>query len=126
LDLEAEAVIALGPPTVLSAQFNADLYWQVLAKRIAKHVPEASSLDLRTLYAEATRPPRACIAYAEKQWDDRIHAEHMRGLPSVSFDVVENHDGHYVLLGLIRRKRFPSLLNWLLSSAPVPVLSASL
>jgi pimeloyl-ACP methyl ester carboxylesterase len=126
LDLEAEAVIALGPPTVLSAQFNADLYWQVLAERIAEHVPEAASLDLRALYAAATHPPRACIAYTEKQWDDRIHAEHMRGLPSVSFEVVEKHDGHYVLLGLIRRKRLPSLLNWLISPASVPVLTASL
>jgi len=112
LDLGSEAVLGLSGVTNLSAEFNAHLRQAANIARLRKELPDGP-IDLRRLYGTADRPPRAMILYAQHNWDDRLHAEHLSGLPTISLRAVEDNDQHNIVVELIKRGEFEGLLDWL-------------
>jgi len=112
LDLGSEAVLGLSGVTNLSPEFNAYLRQAVNIARMRRELPHGL-IDLRRLYGTADRPPRALILYAQHNWDDRLHAEYLSGLPTVSLQALENNDEHNLVVELIKRGQFEGLLDWL-------------
>ena len=114
LDLKAEAVLCLSGTTNISAQFNSHLLSGTDNGSANGKLPEAK-VDLRRAYRIAERPPRARIVYAEHNWDDRLHAEHMKGLPTVTLQAVPGTANHNVIMDLVLRGGYEVLLEWLLA-----------
>ena len=112
LDLGSEAVLSLSGSTNLSPEFNMHLRQAANIARLRRDLPPGL-IDLRRLYGTADRPPRALLLYAQHNWDDRLHAEYLSGLPTVSLKAVEDHDEHNVVVELIKRGQFEGLLDWL-------------
>ena len=110
VDLEAQSVLALGGPTNLTLDFNAHLRWGRAARRLHARFP-AEALDLRLIFRQARQPPRSLLVYADSDWDDRIQMEWMGGLPSVALRTVDNYDGHNVVIEVVKRGEFESLLE---------------
>jgi hypothetical protein len=110
IDLAADAVICMGGLANLSVPFNRHLHYANTALRAEATFPGAQ-LDLRELYRSAESPPRAWLAYGERNWDDRIHSEHMAGLDGVTLEPVAGYKGHNSALELIRAGRFDDLLE---------------
>lgn len=112
LDLGSEAVLGLSGVTNLSPEFNTHLRQAAIVARLRREVPHAL-VDLRRLYGTADRPPRALLLYGQHNWDDRLHAEYLSGLPTVSLEAVEDHDEHNLVVELIRRGQLERRLEWL-------------
>src|SRR5262249_48696941 len=102
LDLNAKAVLCPGGITNISPEFNSRLAAGGDHTRVSEELPHIR-VELRQAYSTGERPPRACIVYAEHNWDDRIHAEHMSGLPSVTLQTVSGSTRHNVVVDLIQR-----------------------
>lgn len=113
LDLGAEAVAALGGPINFSAEFNVHLRSARLTARMRKEYP-AEMADVRRLYADARRPPRALLVYGDNSWDDRLHAEHLGGLPSVTLLALQDCRNHNVVVDVIKRGWIGKLLDWMI------------
>jgi amino acid adenylation domain-containing protein len=110
--LGAEAVLAVAGPTNLRPEFNAHLRWMRPAERIQAMVPGAGA-DMRDVYAAGTRAARVRIAYGEHDWDDRLQAENLTGLPRIELKPVAGYLGHNIAMELIRRGGFGEFLEWL-------------
>ena len=117
LALGAEAVFGLAGPTNLSPEFNEHLRTRARVAHLWRQLPQAPALDLRRAYAEAARPPRVLLAYDRNNWDDRLHAEYLAGLPSLRLDPVEDTGFHAVNMVLILNGTFEARLDWLLGGA---------
>ncbi len=115
LDLESEAVLCLSGITNIAAEFNSHLRSAASIARLHRELP-GEAVDLYRAYCAAERPPRARIVYAEHNWDDRLHAEYMSGLPTVTLQGVPDVASHNVIADLIYRGEYESLLDWLVSS----------
>jgi hypothetical protein len=113
LTLGAEAVLGLAGPTNLSTEFNTHLRSKARVAYLWATMPQAPAIDLHRLYSEAARAPRVLLVYDRNNWDDRLHAEHLAGLPTVRLDPLEDRGGHAVISALIRRGLFDEKLNWL-------------
>lgn len=61
----------------------------------------------------AASPPQALLVYGAQNWNDRIHAEYMVGLPSVTLEEIPNAHDHNVARTLVRFGRFQKTLQWL-------------
>ena len=107
LDLKAEAVLCLGGATNLSVKFKS-------GRRMNGALPKVK-VDLRRAYSTAERPPRARIVYAEYHWDDRLQAEYMSGVPTVTLHAIPRATGHNVMGDLVKRREYDGHLDWLLS-----------
>ena len=114
LDLDAEAVLCLGGHTNISLEFNSHLRSANFMARLNRQLPDVS-VDLHRAYFIAKRPPRARIVYAEHNWDDRLHAEYMSDLPTVTLQAVTGA-AHNVIGNLIDRGEYERLLEWLVTS----------
>jgi hypothetical protein len=114
LDLGSEAVLCLSGVMNISPEFNSRLSSANLAARLNRQLPDVS-VDLQRAYRIAKRPPRARIVYGECNWDDRLHAEYMSGLPTVTLQAVPD-TAHNVVVHLIRRGQYEVLLEWLVTS----------
>ena len=114
VELGADAVIGVAGLTNMAAAFNAHLHYAPAARALDAAFPDAP-LDLRRLYQQASHPPRALMVYGEHNWDDRIHAEHMAGLPGVTLQQIDGYKGHNCAVELIRAGRFGALLEEALS-----------
>jgi hypothetical protein len=113
LELGAEAVLALAGPVNLTREFNASLHMGRAIARLHDTVPGVA-IDLRRAYETAARAPRTWLVYGENNWDDRLHAETMAGLPGVTLVPVKNFQGHNVAMEFITRGSFASLLEALM------------
>jgi hypothetical protein len=74
-------------------------------------------LDLRRSYEAAAQPPRTLLLFGADNWDDRIHAENLRNLPTVTLRDVPNTGNHSIIADLIKRGEFESVLAWLMDPA---------
>lgn len=113
LDLGADAVLAYAGFTNLSDDFVAHHRSTATVTRLLKEMSAGDGLDLRTLYAAAPKPPRVRIVFGENNWDDRLHAEHLRELPSVMLDPLPDYTDHDALIESICRGLLPEQLDWL-------------
>jgi hypothetical protein len=112
LDLGAESVLAMNGPTNLDVGFNTHLRMYRTAKRVGEEVPDAVT-NLRSAYEAAADPPRALLVYGNGQWDDRLQAEDMAGLPTVTLCPMEKVKEHNTAMQAILRDQFQDLLDWL-------------
>jgi hypothetical protein len=117
LELGADAVVSMAGLVNLTPSFNIGLNYGGAAGRIQAEFP-AEPLDLKPLHQAAARPPRTWIVYAEHNWDDRLHAEHLSGLRGVTQVQVEGAEGHNVAVDLMRSGRFDSLIEQALTPGP--------
>lgn len=102
--LDAEAVLALSPPTSITDSSRFVLGFG------------ANAVDLRDAYTAAPSPPRVHLVYAGGLASDRRHAEHLAGVAGVSVEEVGGAN-HNVAMDLIRTGRFAPLLRGLVDSA---------
>jgi len=115
LDLQSDAVLCLGGITNVTTEFNSRLRSVDSIARLNRELP-GQLVDLREAYRAAKQTPRARIVYAEHNWDDRLHAEHMGGLPTVALEAVPDTASHGVYPDLIYRGKYEGMLDWLVSS----------
>jgi pimeloyl-ACP methyl ester carboxylesterase len=116
LDLAAEAVVAVAGRTNQAPEFNAQLQFARSVDRVETAFPGMAT-DLRQLYLAAERRPRVLASYGEHNWDDRLHAEYLRGVPGVTLQPIEDFMGHNAAMELVRRGQFQDLLDWLVAPA---------
>jgi hypothetical protein len=103
LDLHARAVLALAAPTDLSTAPEAeDGRGRAMIDRTRHRAPHMAA-DARPLIAAAADPPRFHLWHGAGMPQDRRHAEHLNGLPSVTVRAVEGANRHNVLLDMIER-----------------------
>ncbi len=108
--LGAEAAMSMSGQVNLTPEFNVHLGPALTSRRLNDTYPGAT-LDLRDAILASTRPPRTWVVYGEDHWDDRLHAEHLAGLPQVTLRAVERYKGHNTTLELIRRGQFDDLVR---------------
>ncbi len=112
--------ISLGSPTNLSPAFNTHMNHGAFAKQLQSACP-AEELDLRRLFeARATSRP-VLIVYGERNWNERIHAEHFGGLAGVTLHGVPGYGGHATAAELIRRGELEPMLEGFLRRSLEPV-----
>lgn len=109
--LAAEAVLAIAGQTNLLPEFNAHLRSMRSAVRVGE-IAGGAVADLRQVYAAGTAAARLRIVYGEHDWDDRLQAENLAGLPKVELCPVEDYVGHNASMELVRRGQFGELLDW--------------
>ncbi|MGH6925222.1 MAG: hypothetical protein ACRED5_15935 [Propylenella sp.] len=112
LDLGAEAVLAMAGATNLEPGFNAYLRYQKLARKIGEAAPDAA-IDMRRAFEAAANPPRTLIVYGNENWEDRLHAENMAGLPTVTLRSLDQVNSHNAVMDAIVRGEFEGILRWL-------------
>jgi len=116
LDLGAEVVLSMGGVTNLTPEFNASSLWEQKAIKLRADMPKME-LDMRRSYASSSHPPRVHLVYGEGFWQDRMHAQHLGNLPSVTLHAVDNFNEHNTIIELIKRNRFEAMLHWLVPPA---------
>jgi hypothetical protein len=112
LELGAAAVVGFAGPTNLDPGFNAHLQLKAWTREAAASGLTAA-IDLRAAYAAAARPPQALLVWGSENWDDRLQAEYMAGLPTVRQAQLVGYRGHNVVTTLIRTGRLPAVLEHL-------------
>ena len=110
LQIGAETVTSFSGATNLEPEFNLHLNRAETAIPLKQRFPRAK-LDLRERYLAARSAPRTVLIYGDQAWDDRIHAEHMAGLPGVELMPIERHEGHGTVAEMVRRRLFEALLD---------------
>jgi hypothetical protein len=60
------------------------------------------------------------LLYGSGNWDDRIQAENLRGLPCVTLQEFPDTGEHNIVPDVARRGEFEPLLTWLMQPEPQP------
>jgi hypothetical protein len=115
LDLRSEAVLSIGGVTNVAPDFNVHLRSASSVARLSRELP-GNAVDLQQAYRGSKQTPRVRLVFAEHNWDDRLYAEHMRGLPNVALQTVPDSANHNITDDLIYRGEYAGLLDWLVSS----------
>ena len=110
LQIGAEKVASFSGATNLEPEFNLHLNRVEAAVPLKQRFPK-TRLDLRERYLAARSVPCTRLIYGEQAWDDRIHAEHMAGLPGVELMPIEGHQGHGTVAEMVRRRLFEAVLD---------------
>lgn len=116
LELDCE-VISLGSPTNMEPAFNEHMNHGAVARQLNAAFP-AEDLDLRRRFLAEPRPPRTLVVYGERNWNERIHAEHMTGVEGVTPYPVTGYGGHATAPELIRRGEFEPMLQGFIAGGP--------
>lgn len=112
--LEAEAVVCLSGLVNISPEFNTHSTMSEKRRLLSKELPSRGvDPDARRAYQAAQRPPRTLMLFGSSNWDDRIQAEHMASLPTVTLRAVESAE-HNIIIELILRGEFDSVLDFLM------------
>ncbi len=117
LELGGDA-ISMGSPTSMEPEFLKHMNHSAAATELKAAFPY-EDLDLRRRLEAAGRPPRALIVYAERNWNERIQAEHAAGLQRAELHPVTGYKGHATAAELIRRGEFEPMLASFISGAAV-------
>ena len=103
-------VVSLGSPTNMEPAFNQHMNHSAVVLELKAAFP-GEDLDLRRRFEAATPRPRTLIVYGDRNWNERIHAEHMTGLEGARLHPVTGYKGHATAPELIRRGEFVTLLK---------------
>ena len=110
LRIRAARVAALCGAVTLERAFNEHLRWTGAAVRLTKAYP-GLALDMVKEYSQASSAPQVSLVYGEQNWDDRLHAEYLASAPCARLHPLLGFDGHNVVIELVRRREFATLLN---------------
>ncbi len=110
LELGAETVICMAGLVNMRPEFNADLAYLDIARRLHEVFP-GQELDVRQLYLRAAQRPKAWLVYGEQNSADRIHAEHMAAAPGAITVQVRGYRSHNPAAHLIRIGAFRAALR---------------
>lgn len=113
LELGAGRVANFGGPVSMEADFNTYLGRAESAAELQQRFPDVE-LDMRSAYLATPAPPATILVHGEGCWDDRLHHEHMLGLPGALCAPLRGYDGHGALPELVRRGHFWRFLDLLL------------
>jgi hypothetical protein len=138
--LQADRVLCFSGSTNLSPEFNAHSKrvelrrqlavdaeaarnakkgWRsILLPHLFDRAPVGLELDVRRYYEAVEHPPRTLLLFGADNWDDRIEAENVQNLPSVTVREVPQTGEHNILPDVVRRGEFESLLAWLMEPEP--------
>ncbi len=109
--------ISLGSPTNMEPAFNQHMNYAAMVLELKAAFP-GEDLDLRRRFEAAGRPSRTLIIYGDRNWNERIHAEHMIGLAGAPLHPVTGYKGHATAAELIRRSEFVPLLEDFIGGQP--------
>lgn len=112
LALQADAALCLGGATNLTPEFNEYSEYLPQAMRLRGELPEAG-LDIREHLIGAAAPLAVRFVYANDNWDDRRHAEHLAGLASITLQPIAGVKNHNVIERLLETGEFDGLLHQL-------------
>ena len=102
LDLGADATLCFSPPTNLTPAFLAgDRRGRLVARRLQTNLPP-EMLEVRPALAVRDRVHPVELVYGADMPEDRMHAEHLRGVPGVTLHPLEGLAEHESLHALIR------------------------
>jgi hypothetical protein len=115
-DLGAESFLGLG----ITSDFSPD--GTMAARRIGAELMEACAdksllINLRTYLADKPYPRRALIVCGDGHADDVTQAENLRGLPRFEVLYLPRFNSHGVVMGLLARGQFESVLSRFLGDA---------
>jgi hypothetical protein len=113
LELGGDA-ISMGSPVNMEPGFNQHMNHAAIAAQLKAAFPD-EDLDLRRRIAAAARPPRTLIVYGERNWNERIHAEHMAGAEGAVLHPLAYYKGHATAAELIRRGELLPLIGGFIS-----------
>jgi hypothetical protein len=113
LELGGDA-ISLGSPANMEPAFNAHMNHGAYALQLKAAFPD-QELDLRRRIEAAPRRLRTLIVYGDRNWNERIHAEHMAGLEGAALYPVTGYGGHATAAELMRRDEFSPMLEGFLA-----------
>ena len=113
LELGGDA-ISMGSPANMEPAFNLHMNHGAYATMLKTAFPD-QQLDMRRLIEAAARPARTLVVYGDRNWNERIHAEHMAGVRGVTLHPVARYRGHATAAELVRRGEFESLLKGFLA-----------
>ena len=115
IDLGADAVLALSPPTDLRPETRrSDGRANRQHERIAATVPELVG-DLRPVLEAAPAPPAVHVWFGDATAQDRSHALRLGGAPGVVLHPVSGGARHNVLLDMLRLGLVDGCLDELLA-----------
>ena len=109
LELGGDA-ISLGSPSNMEPAFNQHMNHGAVVRELKAAFPD-QDLDLRRRIEAAALRPRTLIVYGDRNWNERIHAEHMTGLEGARLYPVTGYKGHATAPELIRRGEFVAMLE---------------
>jgi hypothetical protein len=110
--------ISMGSPTNMEPAFNQHMNHAAVAAQLKAAFPD-EDLDLRRRIEAAAHPPRTLIVYGGKNWNERIHAEHMAGTPGAVLYPLAWYKGHATAPELIRRGELLPVLEAFIAGRPV-------
>jgi hypothetical protein len=110
LELGADAVVCMGGIVNLTPGFNVGLNHRERIDQAQALFPD-EPLDLRHLHQAAAQPPQTFMVYAEHNWDDRLHAEHMAGLRDVALIQIDGARSHHAAMELMRSGGFKRVMD---------------
>ena len=110
--------ISLGSPMNMEPEFNEHMNHGEVARMLKTTFPD-EDLDLRRGVEAARRPPRTLVVYGERNWNERIHAEHMAGAPGATLYPVAGYSGHATTAELIHRGQLDQMLRDFLDGRPL-------
>ena len=110
LELGAAATVLFSGIVNMDPGFNLGLHYVRTAHKLQAAFP-GEILDLRELYLASARPPAVFAAYAQHNWDDRLHAEYLAELDGVVAVQAAGAKTHNTTLELMRRGRFDALMR---------------
>jgi hypothetical protein len=139
--LKADRVLCIAGPTNIAPEFNAHSKRDgavppsvaapertrekrkkrraALAEGLADTSDSAArDLDARYSYETAEHPPRTLFLFASDNWDDRIQAENLRDLPSITLRELPDTAEHNIVPDLVWRDELDALLAWLVEPEP--------
>ena len=120
LELGAAATVVFSAMTNMDPSFNLGLHYARTAQTLQAVFP-GEILDLKELYLASAHPPAVFAVYAQHNWDDRLHAEHLADLDGVVPIQVRGTKSHNTTVDMIREGRFDALIgDALAAEAPAP------
>ncbi len=110
VELAADGAIGMAAATNMDPAFTSHLNLRNVSAQLARRMP-GEPLDLKPMYAAADPRPRLLLAYGERNWDDRLYAEHMADLDGVETHEIAGYGSHHVISELMLRGDYLPLLQ---------------
>lgn len=110
MDLQAKSFLGMSIRTDLSVDSRLPIGDFFKRPELWEAVPDMM-VDLKPMLAASRWPERVTLYSGDTNPVDRPHALHIADLPNVEVNLLENHDQHDVISGLLARGDFEAVLR---------------